>query len=299
MAELRVGIVVAGWIAGTHAATLRGLDGVRVVASADVVPGRAEYEDWRDLLARERLDAVVVCTPPDAHRAVAVACAEAGLALYLEKPVAHAMDDARAIATAVSEAGVVCAVGYQYRAISFLPDLPRTAAVLLGVGVSDTMERPWLGDRARGGGMMLERASHLIDLERAIAGEVAGVTALDEGDGLATALRFASGALGSVVVGRVAGGPGWRLELVVADAGTVAVELDPVFRARGAGLDLAHVGPPPVERSLACFIDAAARRDPGGVCCTVADGVGTLAVALAAQEAAQRGAGAGREARNA
>ena len=76
MADLRVGIVGAGWIAGTHAATLRGLDGVRVVASADVVPGRAEYEDWRDLLARERLDAVVVCTPPDAHRDVAVACAE-------------------------------------------------------------------------------------------------------------------------------------------------------------------------------------------------------------------------------
>jgi predicted dehydrogenase len=299
VADLRVGIVGAGWIAGMHAATLAGLDGARVVASADIVPGRADYTDWREMLAREGLDAVVVCTPPDVHREVAVACAEAGLALYLEKPVAHAMDDARAIASAVSAAGIVCAVGYQYRAISFLGSLPRDAAVLIGVGVSDTMERPWLGDRARGGGMMLERASHLIDLQRAVAGEVAGVTALEEGDGLAAALRFASGALGSVVVGRVAGGPGWRLDLVVADAGTVVVELDPVFRARGAGLDLAHVGPPPVERSLACFIDAAVRRDPRGVCCTVADGVGTLAVALAAQDAAQRGAGTGLEARNA
>ena len=299
MADLRIGIVGAGWIAGTHAATLARLDGAQVVASADVVPGRADYVDWRAMLRAERLDALVVCTPPDVHREVTVEAAQAGLAVYLEKPVAHTMDDAAAIAAAVKATGVVCAVGYQYRAISFLGDLPRDAALLLGTGISDTADRAWLGDRARGGGMMLERASHLIDLERAIAGEVAGVTALDEGDGLATALRFASGALGSVVVGRVAGGPGWRLELVVADAGTVAVELDPVFRARGAGLDLAHVGPPPVERSLACFIDAAARRDPGGVCCTVADGVGTLAVALAAQEAAQRGAGAGREARNA
>jgi len=299
VADLRIGIVGAGWIAGTHAATLARLDGAQVVASADVVPGRADYVDWRAMLRAERLDALVVCTPPDVHREVTVEAAQAGLAVYLEKPVAHTMDDAAAIAAAVKATGVVCAVGYQYRAISFLGDLPRDAALLLGTGISDTADRAWLGDRARGGGMMLERASHLIDLERAIAGEVAGVTALDEGDGLATALRFASSALGSVVVGRVAGGPGWRLELVVADAGTVAVELDPVFRARGAGLDLAHVGPPPVERSLACFIDAAVRRDPGGVCCTVADGVGTLAVALAAQEAAQRGAGAGREARNA
>lgn len=299
MADLRVGVVGAGWIAGTHAATLGALEGVRVVASADVVPGRADYEDWREMLARERLDAVVVCTPPDAHRDVTIAAAEAGLAVYLEKPVAHALHDAEAIAAAVEAAGVVCAVGYQYRAITFLDDLPGDAALVLGVGISDTQDRPWLGDPARGGGMMLERASHLIDLERALAGEVAEVAALHEGDGLTAALLFASGALGSVVVGRLPDGPGWRLDVVVPGVGTIAVELDPVFRARGAGVDLAHEGPPPVELSLACFVDAVARRDRSAVCCGIADGVGTLAVALAAQEAAQRGATVGLEARNA
>src|SRR4051794_3523029 len=87
--ELRVGIVGAGWIGETHAATLAALDGVRLVARADARPGRAEYADWRELIARERLDAVLVCTPPDAHRDIAVAAAAAGLAVYLEKPVAH------------------------------------------------------------------------------------------------------------------------------------------------------------------------------------------------------------------
>jgi myo-inositol 2-dehydrogenase / D-chiro-inositol 1-dehydrogenase len=298
VAELRAGIVGAGWIAGTHAATLADLDGVRVVASADVLPGRADYEDWRAMLAAERLDAVVVCTPPDAHRDVAVAAAEAGLAIYLEKPVAHAMDDARAIAAAVAEAGVVCAVGYQYRGLTFLADLPGDARLLVGTGISDTLERAWLGDRTRGGGIMLERASHLIDLERALAGNVAGVTALEEGDAVAAALRFSSGALGSVVVGRAAGGPGWRLELA-GDEGTVVVELDPHFRAHGAGVELWHDGPPPLRLSMACFVDAAARRDPSGVCCDLEDGIATLAVALAAQDAAQRGATAGLDARNA
>lgn len=298
MPELRVGIVGAGWIAGTHAATLRDLDGVRVVASADVVPGRADYEDWRTMLARERLDAVVVCTPPDAHGEIAVAAAEAGLAIYLEKPVAHAMDDARAIGAAVEAAGVVCAVGYQYRALTFLDDLPRDASLLVGTGISDTLERAWLGDRARGGGIMLERASHLIDLERLLAGEVEAVDALDAGDAVAAALRFASGALGSVVVGRARGGPGWRLELA-GDEGTVVVELDPAFRAHGAGVDVEHDGPPPLRLSMACFVDAAARREPSGVCCGPQDGIATLAVALAAQEAAQRGATGGLDARNA
>jgi myo-inositol 2-dehydrogenase/D-chiro-inositol 1-dehydrogenase len=299
VADLRVGIVGTGWIAGTHARTLAGLEGVDLVANADVVPGRADYEDWREMLARERLDAVLVCTPPDAHRDVAVAAAEAGLPIYLEKPVAHRLDDAEAIAGAVEAAGVVCAVGYQYRAITFLDDLPDEAALVLGVGISETEDRPWLGDPARGGGMMLERASHLIDLERALAGEVAEVAALDEGDGVAVSLRFASGALGSVVVGRVPGGPGWRLDVVVAGLGTIVVDLDPRFRAHGAGVDLAHDGPPPVELSLACFVDAAARRDRSAVCCGIADGVATLAVALAAQEAAQRGETVGLEARNA
>jgi myo-inositol 2-dehydrogenase / D-chiro-inositol 1-dehydrogenase len=289
VADLRAGIVGAGWIAGTHAATLRELDGVSLVASADVVPGRAHYEDWREMLARERLDAVLVCTPPDAHREVVEGAAEAGLAIYLEKPVAHALDDARAIAQAVEGGGVVCAVGYQYRAITFLDELPVDASLLLGTGISDTVERPWLGDAARGGSMILERASHLVDLERLVAGEVESVSAVEAGDAVSIALRFASGALGSVVVGRAAGGPGWRLELA-GDDGTVTVVLDPHFRAHGAGVELAHDGPPPLRLSLACFVDAAARRDPGAVCCSLADGVATLAVALAAQESAQRGA---------
>jgi predicted dehydrogenase len=289
VAELRAGIVGAGWIAGTHAAALRELDGVALVASADVVPGRASYGDWREMLARERLDAVLVCTPPDAHREVVEGAAEAGVAIYLEKPVAHSMDDARAIARAVEAAGLVCAVGYQYRAISFLADLPRDASLLLGTGVSDTVQRDWLGDRARGGSMVLERASHLIDLERALGGEVESVSAVEAGDAVSVALRFASGALGSVVVGRAVGGPGWRLELC-GDDGTVTVALDPHFRAHGAGVELAHDGPPPLRLSLACFIDAVARGDAGGVCCSLGDGVATLAVALAAQESAQRGA---------
>ena len=58
--DLRVGIVGAGWIAATHAATLAALEGVTVIADADVVPGRADYADWRAMLAAERLDAVLV-----------------------------------------------------------------------------------------------------------------------------------------------------------------------------------------------------------------------------------------------
>jgi predicted dehydrogenase len=184
----------------------------------------------------------------------------------------------------------VCAVGYQYRAISFLDDLPVDAALLLGTGISDTEQRDWLGDRARGGSMFLERASHLIDVELALAGDVASVTAVESGDSVSVGMRFVSGALGTVVVGRATGGPGWRLELAGED-GTVTVHLDPLFRAHGAGMEFEHVGPPPLQLSLACFVDAAARQDPDAVCCPLEEGVATLAVALAAQDAAERAGG--------
>ena len=276
----------AGWIAATHAATLAALDGVRLVASADPAPDRGTYADWREMLERERLDGVLICTPPDMHRDPAVAAASAGLAVYLEKPVAHTLEDAGAIAAAVASAGTICAVGYQYRAIDFLHRLPISPALLLGTGISDTVDRPWLGDPARGGSMLLERASHLIDLERALAGEVATVTSTTVGDAAAVILRFETGALGSVVIGR-APGPGWRLELI--GQGTVTLELDPRFEARGPGIELVHRGPAPIVRSLVAFLEATRNGDPGRVFCPLPEGVSTLAVTLAAQEAADRG----------
>jgi myo-inositol 2-dehydrogenase / D-chiro-inositol 1-dehydrogenase len=287
--ELRVGMVGAGWIAATHRDTLRRMAGARLVASADPVPGRAGYADWRTMLDRERLDAVVVCTPPRHHREAAVAAARRGLAVYLEKPVAASLDDAEAIAAAVTAAGVVCAVGYQYRVLP-LPDGP-PPRVLLGRGLSEpepaAAERPWFGDLAKGGSQVLERASHLIDLERALAGEVVRVAGFEHDGIVSLALAFASGALGTVVVGGVPGGPGWSLDLV-GDGGTVAVDLDP--------------DPPPIRTSLERFLAAARTGDPAAVACPVAEGVATLEVTLACERAVQSGAtvalGGGRLVRN-
>jgi myo-inositol 2-dehydrogenase / D-chiro-inositol 1-dehydrogenase len=287
--ELRVGIVGAGWIAATHRDTVERTAGARLVATADPVPGRAGYTDWRTMLDRERLDAVLVCTPPSHHREPAVAAARQGLAVYLEKPVASSLDDADEIAAAVSAAGVVCAVGYQYRVLP-LPD-GRPPRVLLGRGLSEpepaATSRPWFGDPAQGGSQILERASHLIDLERALAGEVVQVAGFEHGGITSLGLAFASGALGTVVVGGVPGGPGWSLDLV-GDTGTVAVDLDP--------------DPPPLRSSLERFLAAAGAGDPTAVACPVAEGVATLEVTLACELAVQSGSmvalGGGRRVRN-
>jgi len=125
---------------------------------------------------------VFVCVPPLAHREVAVAALEKGINVYLEKPIARGLEDARAIVDAAARSSSVCAVGYQWRAVEVLDDLRETLAgqeigMQIGISFGPTKSRPWFLDRAQGGGNLLERASHTIDLERAIGGEVVAVKA--------------------------------------------------------------------------------------------------------------------------
>ncbi len=272
MPDLRIGLIGVGWVASTHRTTLAETDSAQLVATADVIPGRGDYEDWRAMIANERLDAVLICTPPMHHREPVIAAADAGLSIYLEKPVAGTLDDAHAMLAAIGASGCICAVGYQYRALT-LPSGLRPKA-LLGRGFSDTADRSWFGDPAQGGSQILERASHLIDLQRALAGDVKKVTGHELAGLVSLTLEFASGAVGSIVVGRVPTGPGWSLDVVTED-GTIAIDLDPE--------------PPPIRTSLRRFLEAVRRRDGSLVFCSLAEGVATLEVALACERAVSVG----------
>jgi len=258
---VRVGIIGAGWIAAQHVATLRKMDGVDVIGVCDLDQGRARelangastYTDWRDLVSREKPDAVFVCTPPLAHRQVAVPALEQGIHVYLEKPIARGLEDARAIVDAAARSRSVCAVGYQWRGVEVLDDLRQAlrgqeVGLLVGVSTGPTKSRPWFLDRAQGGGNLLERASHTIDLERAVAGEVVSVQAAPSrvllaqspqrrgniDDAAALVLHFANGGLGVIQVAWTKDGlPGtYSLDVHASDA-SLHLELDPTFALSG------------------------------------------------------------------
>jgi myo-inositol 2-dehydrogenase/D-chiro-inositol 1-dehydrogenase len=92
------------------------------------------------------------------------------------------MVDAEAIVAAAHASEAICAVGYQWHATELL-DAVRDAVrgqsigMLVGRNYGPVAARPWFIDRGQGGGQILERGSHHIDLQRAIAGEVAEVEA--------------------------------------------------------------------------------------------------------------------------
>jgi predicted dehydrogenase len=76
---------------------------------------RDAHSDWRDLIARDDIDAVSVTGPNFIHREVAVAAAEAGKHLWVEKPAGRNLAETRAICDAVHANGVQSAAGFNYR----------------------------------------------------------------------------------------------------------------------------------------------------------------------------------------
>jgi predicted dehydrogenase len=125
---LRIGLIGAGGIAnGAHIPAYRALGSqVRLAACADVNLATAErtaaehgipgvYADYRDMLARERLDAVSVCTPNKFHAPAAIAALEAGCHVLCEKPPAISAGEARAMAEAAQRAGRILTFGFMFR----------------------------------------------------------------------------------------------------------------------------------------------------------------------------------------
>jgi predicted dehydrogenase len=79
--------------------------------------GCAEYNDFREVLERDDIDAVGIAVPDHWHALIAVAAARAGKHVYLEKPFAYTVREGRAIVDAVNRHGVVLQHGTQQRSM--------------------------------------------------------------------------------------------------------------------------------------------------------------------------------------
>ncbi|HAB17968.1 MAG TPA: Gfo/Idh/MocA family oxidoreductase [Verrucomicrobiota bacterium] len=86
--------------------------------AAESAPNAERYDDFRSLLDNKAVKAVVITTPTFQHKDVAIAALQAGKHVYLDAPMAHSIEDARAIAKAAQAvpATQVFQVGLQFRA---------------------------------------------------------------------------------------------------------------------------------------------------------------------------------------
>jgi predicted dehydrogenase len=211
MRQIGIGLLGVGWMGELHTASYGRVrahypdtPAPRLVIAADDVPVRAQkarevlgYDeattDWRAVLTHPAVDAVSITSPNFMHREMAVAAAEAGKHIWIEKPVGRSVVETRAVVAAVEAAGVRSIVGLNYRqspaaqharnlvAAGVIGELTRLRCWYVGDYGSDpraVLSWRFLRDQA-GLGVLGDVMSHAVDMALMLAGPVVSATAVD------------------------------------------------------------------------------------------------------------------------
>lgn len=203
---VRIGLVGAGAISRRHLPAFKSFPDVvtltavcdvnraaAVAIAEDVGAGVLVYSDFRDMLANAPIDAIDVCAPHDQHATIALAAADAGKHVLLEKPMACTIADCRAIVSACDRAGVTLMVAQNLRHVpSYQGVKSLIARGALGSVWNGLIEEflpndftrvpreraAWYTDARRaGGGVLITQSTHHVDLFRYFFGDVDRVSA--------------------------------------------------------------------------------------------------------------------------
>jgi predicted dehydrogenase len=230
-------VIGAGAIGARHVRLAAAEPACRLVAVADPAAattalaaevGAAYYADFAEMLDRARPDGAIVAVPTALHAPVGIACAERGVHMLMEKPVAESVAAGRRL-VAATRAGVRLAVGHHRRfdpAVEAAREIVGSGAIgrLLAVQATWSLRKPdayyeaaWR--RQPGGGPVLINLIHDIDMLRHVCGEIetvyaetaTGARGFEVEDTVAILLRFRNGALGTVTASDAAPSPwGWE-----------------------------------------------------------------------------------------
>jgi predicted dehydrogenase len=265
MRVLRLAVVGMGWMGELHTRALLRLPhhypelGARIAPLVVVDPAEKRRQaaserygfergtaHWHEAVEDPSVDLVSITGPNSLHAEVAIACARAGKAFWVEKPVGRFPQEAFAVAEAAEAAGVVTAVGFDYevapavqRALSLVADGSVGAVqtyrgrFLADYAADPSVGRSWRFRREQAGaGVLGDLMSHVLDQALLLCGPVAEVIAdqaifvaerpepdtsfarhfsrqegsamapVENEDHLNVLVRFASGARGTLEVGR-------------------------------------------------------------------------------------------------
>ncbi|MDA7459435.1 Gfo/Idh/MocA family oxidoreductase [Planktomarina temperata] len=230
--RLKVGVVGCGRISKNHfGSILKYPEDLELAAVCDIDAdalshATAEYNvqgytELKDILARETLDLVVLCTPSGLHPSQAILAAAHGVHVVSEKPMATRYNDGLRMVQACDEAGVRLFVVKQNRRNATLQLLKRAIdekrfGAIKMVHLNVFWTRPqdyydhgqgWRGTWEFDGGAFMNQASHYVDLVEWLIGPVQRVQAMTsttrdieaEDTGVVN-IKWRNGALGSMAV---------------------------------------------------------------------------------------------------
>jgi predicted dehydrogenase len=227
MGKTRLAVIGVGQIGKLHAETLCRMNDLEFVAIADVdekhrpmaqAMGVNFYPDYREMIKKEKLDGVVAAVPNELHLPVGAACAEKGLHLLVEKPIAGTLADADALCAAARKYGVHLLIGHHRRhnpSIIALREAVRGGAIGKLIGVTaiwalkkpdDYFKGPFAWRTVKGAGPILINVIHEIDNLRYICGDItriyaetsSGARKFEVADSVGISLRMENDALATI-----------------------------------------------------------------------------------------------------
>jgi predicted dehydrogenase len=234
--KLRVGIIGLG-IGARHASSYALVPEAELVAMADPAPGRLGttpeefcahygaryYRDGQEMIEKERLDAVSICTNPKLHRPLTELAARKGLAVLMEKPMAGTNEDCDAMIEACRRAGVQLHMEFPMRQLAPMVELKRLidagklgSPFMVSCDYVSGLRTPdhWIWVMGDGSSPINENTCHGIDCVRYLLGDVDRIYAeadnyIGQGprsvpDAAAFTMHHRSGAISTLVGGACA-----------------------------------------------------------------------------------------------
>ena len=266
MKEIKIGLIGAGFI-GTFISggfyNIRKAYGTEVVpvfeAVAEPVEALAKkaqdtfgykkiYTDWRDLINDSDVNTVIIATPNNTHKEIAVAAANAGKNIFCEKPLSISVEDSRAIAEAVEKSGVISITDFIYTRCpvqDYAKELINTGKLGEIVSFRAEFDALYCADpetpmtwrqysKLAGTGALGDLTSHLVSLSDMLVGETMGrikevcavwdtpykqrletktgkMAEVDTDDQIYILLKYESGRIGQMSSSRIVHGKGCSL----------------------------------------------------------------------------------------
>ncbi|MBD3254694.1 MAG: hypothetical protein GF383_06355 [Candidatus Lokiarchaeota archaeon] len=180
MSELKVGVIGYGYIAKIHMAILKIFPDVKVTSvfsrSEKKVRGYRKvtfYKDYIEMLEKEKMDIAMITTPTHTHQEIACACAEKGIDIFLEKPMARTVEECDTIIDSMKENNVKLFVGHSLRfwqnyasVENYLKSNKSKIGEIQSISSKRLSTFPWskwFADQNKSGGVILDLSIHDID----------------------------------------------------------------------------------------------------------------------------------------
>jgi predicted dehydrogenase len=249
MSEIGIGLIGGGYMGKAHAVAMASVGAVfgtplrpRLEMIAGATPESSERyraafgfaragRDWREVVADERVEAVVIASPQTTHRAIAEAAFAVGKPVFCEKPLGASLADAEAMVAAAEESGLPNMIGFNYvrtPATQFVRQLLAEGAIgdvtwFRGEHTEDFLADPEAPPNwrcfGRAAGCMGDLSPHMVNCALALMGPITELSArvervhatrggepVDNDDHGQMMVRFAGGAMGHLYFSRVATG---------------------------------------------------------------------------------------------